>query len=131
MSWKDDDLAESISPRLKAQRTREVGYARAQIYLACERLGPHMAVLVLNDALREALDRLRSIPNDPERPLVRRFQERGTTEALSRQRRWRAVSSYDRDVHQRGASHAAAWLIRMDARHDRCCRAPRIIQVLI
>jgi hypothetical protein len=66
MGWKDD-LDERVSPRLKAQRTREVGYARAQIYLACERLGPHMAVLVLNDALRDQLDRLAEEEGYPSR----------------------------------------------------------------
>ena len=41
---------------------------------------------------------------------------------------WRAVSSYARNVRQRSEGHAAAWLIRMDAR---CCRTGRIIQDLI
>jgi hypothetical protein len=41
-----------------ASRPHEVGYARAQIYLACETLRPHLAVIVLNDRLREQLDRL-------------------------------------------------------------------------
>jgi hypothetical protein len=56
--WNDlSDLPDDR--KLKRERTIEVKYARAQIYLACERLGPHMAVVVLNDALREQLDRLR------------------------------------------------------------------------
>jgi hypothetical protein len=47
-----------IPPGLKRKRTIEINRARAQIYLACETLGAHLAVIVLNDALREALDRL-------------------------------------------------------------------------
>jgi hypothetical protein len=57
MSLRDLDDA-PISPRLKRQRTIEINRARAQIWLACETLGARMAVLVLNDALRDALDQL-------------------------------------------------------------------------
>lgn len=53
----DTDEVE-ISPRLRRQRTIEIKRAMAQIFLASEALGAHMAVIVLNDALQEALDRL-------------------------------------------------------------------------
>jgi hypothetical protein len=33
-----------------------VARAKAAIWLACEEAGPHMAVVLLNDALREQLD---------------------------------------------------------------------------
>ena len=38
----------------------QINRAPAQIWLACQTLGPHMSVLVLNDALREALDELQN-----------------------------------------------------------------------
>jgi hypothetical protein len=55
--WNDTDDVQ-ISPRLQRQRTIQLQRAKAQIWLACEEAGPHMAVILLNDALREQLDRL-------------------------------------------------------------------------
>jgi hypothetical protein len=52
------DERSRVSPRLRRQRTIEINRARAQIWLACETLGVEIAVVVLNDALREWLDRL-------------------------------------------------------------------------
>jgi hypothetical protein len=49
---------EAVGPRLKRQRTIQLRRAKAAIYLACEEAGPHMAVVLLKDALREQLDRL-------------------------------------------------------------------------
>ena len=54
-----DDIT-PIDPRIRRQRTIQINRARAQIWLACQTLGPHMSVLVLNDALREALDELQN-----------------------------------------------------------------------
>jgi hypothetical protein len=57
--WRDDlDDDAPIFPKLRRERTIEVNHAKAQIWLACKTLRPHMAVLVLNDVLREQLDRL-------------------------------------------------------------------------
>jgi hypothetical protein len=50
--------AAPVPQRLRRQRTIEIKDAKARIWLACETLGPHMAVRVSNDALREQLDRL-------------------------------------------------------------------------
>jgi hypothetical protein len=44
--------------RLAAERTRQLRRAKAGIWLDCEDVGMHAAVVILNDALREALDRL-------------------------------------------------------------------------
>jgi hypothetical protein len=44
--------------RLQTKRNNQLRRARAAIYLACEMTGPHMAVVLLNDALREQLDKL-------------------------------------------------------------------------
>jgi hypothetical protein len=52
------DERSRISPRLRRQRAIEINRARAQIWLACETLGVEIAVVVLNDALRDWLDRL-------------------------------------------------------------------------
>jgi hypothetical protein len=52
------DERSQVSPKLRRQRTIEINRARAQIWLACETLGVEIAVIVLNDALREWLDRL-------------------------------------------------------------------------
>jgi hypothetical protein len=52
-----DDL-EDVDPRIRQARTVQLRRARAAIWLACEEAGPHMAVIQLNDALREQLDRL-------------------------------------------------------------------------
>ena len=52
------DERSQASPKLKRQRTIEINRARAQIWLACDTLGAQIAVVVLNDALREWLDRL-------------------------------------------------------------------------
>jgi hypothetical protein len=56
--WRDD-LDNDVDPRLRQQRSIQLRRARAAIYLACEEAGPHMSVILLNDALREQLDRLR------------------------------------------------------------------------
>jgi hypothetical protein len=40
------------------QRKLQLRRAKAQIWLAAEDVGMHAAVVILNDALREALDRL-------------------------------------------------------------------------
>jgi hypothetical protein len=52
------DERSRVSPRLRRQRTIEINRARAQIWLACETLGAEIVVIVLNEALREWLDRL-------------------------------------------------------------------------
>ena len=52
------DERSRASPKLKRQRTIEINRARAQIWLACETLGVEIAVIVLNDALRDCLNRL-------------------------------------------------------------------------
>jgi hypothetical protein len=44
--------------RLQQERQKQVRWAKAAIYLACEKAGPYMAVVLLNDALRAALDKL-------------------------------------------------------------------------
>jgi hypothetical protein len=59
----DLDDTPAIDPRIRRQRTKQINRCRAQIWLACETLGPHMAVLVLNDALREALNELQDDPS--------------------------------------------------------------------
>ena len=48
--------------RARVQRETQLRQAKAKIYLACEEAGPHMAVLILNNALREQLDKLRAEP---------------------------------------------------------------------
>ena len=56
---KDHDAEnDPVDPRLVWQRKLQLRRAKAQIWLAAEDVGMHAAVVILNDALREALDRL-------------------------------------------------------------------------
>ena len=47
-----------VDKRVAWQRKLQLRRAKAQIWLAAEDVGMHAAVVILNDALREALDRL-------------------------------------------------------------------------
>jgi len=56
----------SAEARVQRERQMQVRRAKAAIYLACEQAGPFMAVVLLNEALRAALDKLRD--EEPGRP---------------------------------------------------------------
>jgi hypothetical protein len=49
------------SSEIQQQKTRDdqIRRAKAAIHLACREVGPYMAVVLLNDALRQQLDELR------------------------------------------------------------------------
>jgi hypothetical protein len=53
----DPDVAPP-SPRLMRQRQTQIRHAKAKLHLLADALEPHVAVVLLNDALRVALDRL-------------------------------------------------------------------------
>jgi hypothetical protein len=53
-----DDGLNDVDPRIRHQRAEQLRRAKAQIWLACEEAGPHMAVAFLSAALREQLDML-------------------------------------------------------------------------
>ena len=57
----DDDTDhenDPVDPKLIWQRNLALRRAKASIWLAAESVGMHAAVVLLNDSLREALDRL-------------------------------------------------------------------------
>jgi hypothetical protein len=45
--------------RRQKKRDDQIPRAKAAIHLACREVGPYMAVVLLNDALRQQLDELR------------------------------------------------------------------------
>ena len=53
-----DHENDPVDPKLAWQRNMALRRAKAQIWLAAESVGMHAAVVILNDALRESLDRL-------------------------------------------------------------------------
>ena len=54
----EPDPIEPVDPRITAKRTVQLRRARAALYLLCEEVGAHNAVVLLKDCLREQLDRL-------------------------------------------------------------------------
>lgn len=55
---KREPEAAPVDRRISWQRSVQLRRARATIWLTCEEIGAHAAVVLLNDALREQLDRL-------------------------------------------------------------------------
>jgi hypothetical protein len=49
----------SSEVRQQKRRDDQIRRAKAAIHLACREVGPYMAVVLLNDALRQQLDELR------------------------------------------------------------------------
>jgi hypothetical protein len=49
----------SAKVRLQQKRQTQVRRAKAMIYLAADMAGPYMAVVLLNQALRQQLDKLK------------------------------------------------------------------------
>ena len=53
-----DHESDAVDPKIVWQRNMQLRRARASIWLTCESIGWHNSVILLNAALREALDRL-------------------------------------------------------------------------